>query len=106
MMQGRSPALLTILALHLSAPAASAQVVVTLDPSVRHQTMLGWEATAEANQGDPAFPAYKDEVFDLMIPLAVNLSNHFPSAIRRAQAERNALTKISKTRDFCAPGTV
>ena len=41
--------------------------VITLDPGIRYQTITGWEATDFAGQDEPAFPNYKDELFDLAI---------------------------------------
>ena len=38
--------------------------VIALDPGIRYQTITGWEATDFAGQDEPAFPNYKDELFD------------------------------------------
>jgi len=41
---------------------------IVLDPGTTFQTMTGWEVTAWlAEPSDPAFPNFKDEVFDLAI---------------------------------------
>ncbi len=38
--------------------------IITLDPSTTYQTIIGWEAVAQAGQRDcPAFQSYKDELF-------------------------------------------
>ncbi len=37
---------------------------ITLNPSVRHQTIRAWEATAYAGQDHAAFPAFRDAVLD------------------------------------------
>lgn len=38
---------------------------ITLDPTLRSQTISGWEVVAQAGQEDsPAFPAYRDALFD------------------------------------------
>jgi hypothetical protein len=42
-------------------------VTVSIDATVRHQTMTGWEATAQAGQETPGFDAYKDELFDAAV---------------------------------------
>jgi hypothetical protein len=39
---------------------------ITVNGNVRHQTIHGWEATADAHQDlSPAFASYKDQLFDL-----------------------------------------
>lgn len=38
--------------------------VITIDPAVTHQTIVGWEATAQAGQYDPAFARFADTLFD------------------------------------------
>ena len=39
--------------------------MISIDPAIVHQTITGWEATAEAGQVDsPAFLAYRHELFD------------------------------------------
>ncbi|MGE0126704.1 MAG: hypothetical protein AB7U82_01270 [Blastocatellales bacterium] len=45
------------------------QAVITLNQAVTYQTMLGWEATAQAGQWEfkNIFPKYKDFVFDSAI---------------------------------------
>src|SRR5262245_53750101 len=45
------------------------QVVITLNPRAPRQTMLGWEATAQAGQTDfrDLFPKYKDALFDAVV---------------------------------------
>ncbi|HKQ77201.1 MAG TPA: hypothetical protein VJ810_26120 [Blastocatellia bacterium] len=45
------------------------QVVITLNPGVTFQTMLGWEATAQAGQFAfrTAFSKYKDPLFDAAV---------------------------------------
>jgi hypothetical protein len=48
---------------HSDAQAA----VITLAPGTHYQTVTGWEATVFAGQDEPAFPNYKDELFDLAI---------------------------------------
>lgn len=42
------------------------QAIITLNPAVTYQTMLGWEATAQAGQVElrNLFPKYKDALFD------------------------------------------
>lgn len=52
------------------------QATITIDPSVSYQTMVGWEAVAQAGQiaevgtvtnrsnVNPAFPNYKNPLFD------------------------------------------
>lgn len=45
---------------------------ITVDPNVKHQTITGWEATAwVAEPGDPAFPYYKDSLYDLLVNVLV-----------------------------------
>ncbi len=47
--------------------SAEAQTI-TFDPSTTYQTMNGWEATAfVAEPSDPAFPNFKDEVYDRLV---------------------------------------
>src|SRR5215468_828390 len=51
------------------------QTVITLKPGTPRQTMLGWEATAQAGQTDfrNMFPKYKDALFDAVVnDLGVN----------------------------------
>src|SRR5262245_6029362 len=45
------------------------QTVITLNPAVTHQTMLGWEAMAQSGQVEykKLFPKYKDALFDAVI---------------------------------------
>ena len=45
------------------------QTVITINQGVTYQTMLGWEATAQAGQWEykNLFPKYKDALFDLAI---------------------------------------
>jgi O-glycosyl hydrolase len=38
--------------------------VVSVDTLQRFQLMTGWEATAQAGQGEPGFGAWRDELFD------------------------------------------
>jgi chitodextrinase len=41
---------------------------ITIDPSITYQTITGWEATAwVAEPNDPAFPYYKDTLFDQLV---------------------------------------
>jgi O-glycosyl hydrolase len=59
---------LSILALLICASIAAAQVRITLEATVEHQTITGWEATAwVADPSDPAFPYYKDTLYDLLV---------------------------------------
>jgi hypothetical protein len=48
-------------------PPPLADVRITLDPGTRRQTMTGWEAHAQSGQENPAFPVYKDRLFDLAV---------------------------------------
>ncbi|HXF23207.1 MAG TPA: carboxypeptidase-like regulatory domain-containing protein [Gemmatimonadaceae bacterium] len=49
-----------------SGPAPS--TVITVNPSVKYQTMTGWEATAEGGQNDIAsYPAYRAQLLDLAV---------------------------------------
>jgi O-glycosyl hydrolase len=42
--------------------------VIALDADTKHQTITGWEATADAHQDySPAWDSYKDELFDLAV---------------------------------------
>ncbi len=55
------------------------QATITIDPTVSYQTMLGWEAVAQAGQiaevnavtnksnVNPAFPNYKNQLFDAAV---------------------------------------
>ena len=45
-------------------PLTAADAVISVDPSVVHQTIVGWEATAQAGQDESTFPLFKDELFD------------------------------------------
>src|SRR4030095_4081640 len=51
------------------ASMVSQQAVVTLNPGVTFQTMLGWEATAQAGQVvfKQIFPKYKDALYDATV---------------------------------------
>lgn len=59
---------LMLLALILLACASTVpqQAIITLNPAVTYQTILGWEATAQAGQVElkNIFPKYKDALFD------------------------------------------
>ena len=41
---------------------------ITVDPQTQYQNMIGWEATTYVCEADdPAFPNYKDTLFDLLV---------------------------------------
>jgi len=40
------------------------KAVITVDSSLSFQTITGWETTAQAGQLDPAFPLFREELFD------------------------------------------
>lgn len=46
---------------------AAAQAVISVDPGTRFQTIDGWECVTFAAQDDPAFPAFKEALFDRVI---------------------------------------
>jgi hypothetical protein len=49
-------------------PLPDGRHVILVDPSIRYQTMLGWEATAEAGQTEiSSFPRYRDQVVALAV---------------------------------------
>ena len=54
---------LPVIAVHSNTESA----VITLAPGTQYQTITGWEATDFAGQDEPAFPNYKDELFDQAI---------------------------------------
>ncbi len=64
-------ALLGVLAAGLTAcraePVAAARTVVRVDPSVTHQTIAGWSATAYAGQEFASYPLYSEEMLDLAV---------------------------------------
>jgi hypothetical protein len=45
-------------------PPVSTDATVTIDATVRFQVVEGWEAHAESAHEHPAFPLFKDELFD------------------------------------------
>jgi O-glycosyl hydrolase len=47
--------------------SVTAQTTVTVDSTTRFQTLTGWECVSFAAQTDPAFPAFKDTLFDRVI---------------------------------------
>lgn len=47
-----------------SLPPDGGPPIVTIDTLARFQTMTGWEATAQAGQADPRFPAFRNSLFD------------------------------------------
>jgi O-glycosyl hydrolase len=49
------------------ASLGAGSATITLNPSKTYQTMTGWEATAWAMQTSPAFPNFKDELYDLAV---------------------------------------
>src|SRR5512136_836622 len=55
---------LTLLSLTLS---ITAQTTITVGPATRFQTLTGWECVSFASQSDPAFPSFKDTLFDRVI---------------------------------------
>jgi hypothetical protein len=47
---------------------SSRKTVISLDPAITYQTMMGWEAVAQAGQKDCRdFDQYKDELFDAAV---------------------------------------
>ena len=64
-----------LISLIIFSQIASAQVSITLDSSVKYQTIVGWEAANQSHadtDGDPGgpnplFPLYKDTLFDLAV---------------------------------------
>ena len=49
-------------------PAEDGRARIVIDTGTRHQTMNGWEATAQAGQAiSPAFRAYRDRLFDAAV---------------------------------------
>jgi len=40
---------------------------ITIDPSQRFQTIVGWEATAQAAEDEPGFAVWSDHLFDLAV---------------------------------------
>jgi hypothetical protein len=42
-------------------------VIIRVDPGVRYQTMVGWEATAQAGADAPGFATYRDSLLDLAV---------------------------------------
>lgn len=47
--------------------AAATAATIRLDRNQRYQTIVGWEATAQAGQGEPGFAAWSDRLFDLAV---------------------------------------
>jgi hypothetical protein len=50
-----------------SSNASSPAGTITLDPGIRHQTMTGWEGTAQMGHVDASFDLYKDELVDQLV---------------------------------------
>jgi hypothetical protein len=60
--------IISIVILLACASFALADARIIVDPNVKHQTITGWEATTwVAEPGDPAFPYYKDKLYDLLV---------------------------------------
>jgi hypothetical protein len=64
--------IVTLSLLNCSRPGFAEQnnlqaALIQLDPATQYQTITGWEATDYAGQDNPAFPSYKDALFDLAI---------------------------------------
>jgi glycosyl hydrolase family 30 len=54
-------------------PAEDGRPRIVIDPGTRHQTINGWEATAQAGQADSAaFHAYRDRLFDAAVDLGID----------------------------------
>jgi len=63
--RGRVVLLAVPMAVVLAQPLFALEASITLEPSVTHQTMVGWEATAQAGEGaSPHWDRYKDDLFD------------------------------------------
>lgn len=58
------PSGLILLVLSVS---VTAQTTITIDPGTRFQTVVGWECVSFAAQNTPAFPAFKNTLFDRVI---------------------------------------
>ena len=46
--------------------------VITINPTVTHQTMRGWEVTAQADQFRPDYAAYQSAVLDKVVEAGIN----------------------------------
>ena len=82
-------------------PLTSADALISVDPSVVHQTIVGWEATAQAGQEEPTFSFFKDELFDravnelglnrlrLQVRSGIENGTDWKEAFRSGQIDRN-----------------
>jgi hypothetical protein len=61
-MTGKKILLATVLVLIFKSFAAAQ--TITVNPGTTFQTISGWEATSQAGQESPAFPLYKNALFD------------------------------------------
>lgn len=57
----------TLILFWCGAPAADAQITVTVDPSQRFQTIEGWECVTFASQDNPDFERFTDTLWDRVI---------------------------------------
>jgi len=58
---------LPLLAFALWSSPSTAQTTITVGPATPFQTLSGWECVTFASQDDPAFPLFKDALFDRVI---------------------------------------
>ena len=54
-------------------PGEDGRPRIVIDPGTRHQTMNGWEATAQAGQAmSSAYPAYRDRLLDAAVEVGID----------------------------------
>lgn len=63
----RGVALAGLLAHACGPTSAGEPVTIHVDPNRRHQTMVGWEAVAQAGQESPGFALWSERLFDLAV---------------------------------------
>jgi hypothetical protein len=72
-----SPVLASLLSLALAVLVGPRHVsaqppTITVDGSRTFQTIVGWEATAQANQLDPNYASYRDEIMAAAVDFGIN----------------------------------
>lgn len=62
----------TVVVLGSSGGGGGAQGNIVVNTGAPQQMMAGWEGTAQAGQGTPAFPSYRDSLFSLVADLGID----------------------------------
>lgn len=83
-------------------PLGPQEAVITLDPSQRSQTIIGWEATAEAGQDFHSFPQYRDQLMSAAVnDLGLNrIRLEVRSGVEKSAAVTQSLTNSLREKRY------